>query len=237
MQDALYARPVPAEAPQPRSSKGEQTRELILATALRLFREQGYEATTMRAVAKEAGVSVGNAYYYFASKEHLIEGFYETLLHQHLETARPRISGERDLAQRLRIVVRTYIEMVMPYHAFAASFLSTAADPRSPLSPFSAESSAVRNAEIAFFAEIVEGSDAKIPKQLRAELPELLWLYLLGVILYWVHDESDGAGRTFELVERTTPLIVKLIGLSRLPGTKSVVADVLDLIHSLRPPG
>ena len=44
---------------------------------MRLFREQGYEQTTMRAIAREAGVSVGNAYYYFASKEHLIEAFYE----------------------------------------------------------------------------------------------------------------------------------------------------------------
>ena len=41
------------------------------ATALRLFRERGYEATTMRAIAKEAGVSVGNAYYYFGSKRDL----------------------------------------------------------------------------------------------------------------------------------------------------------------------
>jgi AcrR family transcriptional regulator len=223
------------DVPQPRSSKGEQTRELILATALRLFREQGYEATTMRLVASEAGVSVGNAYYYFASKDHLIEGFYESLLDLHLETARPRIAGERDLSIRLRIVLRTYIESVMPYHEFAAGFLATAADPRSPLSPFSSESSSVRDAEIAFFAEVVEGSDAKIPQQLRAELPELLWLYLMAVVLYWVHDSSDGAARTYELIDRASPLIVKLIGLARLPGTKGVVTDVLDLISSLRP--
>ncbi|HLV73646.1 MAG TPA: helix-turn-helix domain-containing protein, partial [Vulgatibacteraceae bacterium] len=34
--------------------KSEQTRRLIVETALRLFRERGYEATTMRAIAKEA---------------------------------------------------------------------------------------------------------------------------------------------------------------------------------------
>jgi hypothetical protein len=38
-----------------RGSKGEQTRRAIAEAALRLFREQGYEATTMRAIAKEAG--------------------------------------------------------------------------------------------------------------------------------------------------------------------------------------
>jgi transposase-like protein len=48
-----------------RGSKGEQTRRAIAEAALRLFREQGYEATTMRAIAKEAGVATGNAYYYW----------------------------------------------------------------------------------------------------------------------------------------------------------------------------
>ncbi|MCZ9338186.1 TetR/AcrR family transcriptional regulator, partial [Streptomyces sp. TRM76130] len=47
-------------------SKSEQTRALILETAMRLFQERGYDRTTMRAIAQEAGVSVGNAYYYFA---------------------------------------------------------------------------------------------------------------------------------------------------------------------------
>ena len=62
---------------RPRRPRGEQTRQLILDTALRLFRERGYAETTMRAIATEAGVAVGNAYYYFDSKEHLIQGFYD----------------------------------------------------------------------------------------------------------------------------------------------------------------
>ena len=42
------------------STRGEQTRAAIAEVALRMFREQGYEATTMRAIAKEAGVATGN---------------------------------------------------------------------------------------------------------------------------------------------------------------------------------
>ena len=63
--------------------KSEQTRRLIVETALRLFRERGYEATTMRAIATEAGVSVGNAYYYFASKEALIQAYYDRAQAEH----------------------------------------------------------------------------------------------------------------------------------------------------------
>ena len=61
--------PAPAPAPTAVSAKGEQTRALILETAMRLFQERGYDKTTMRAIAAEAGVSVGNAYYYYAGKE------------------------------------------------------------------------------------------------------------------------------------------------------------------------
>src|SRR4030095_11242796 len=53
-----------AEVPE---SKGERTRSHILATALRLFREHGYEETSMRRIAEVAGVSTGNAYHYFES--------------------------------------------------------------------------------------------------------------------------------------------------------------------------
>ena len=58
-------------------TKSARTRSAIIDAALRLFRERGYDATTMRAIATEAGVSVGNAYYYFESKEQLIQGFYD----------------------------------------------------------------------------------------------------------------------------------------------------------------
>jgi AcrR family transcriptional regulator len=61
--------PPEREPARRRSTKGEQTRRVIAEAALRLFREHGYEATTMRAIATEAGVATGNAYYYFGSCE------------------------------------------------------------------------------------------------------------------------------------------------------------------------
>ena len=51
-----------------KTPKGEQTKALILDSALQLLQERGYEQTTMRAIAQQAGVSLGNAYHYFNSK-------------------------------------------------------------------------------------------------------------------------------------------------------------------------
>jgi len=229
-----YAQPVPAHAPQPRSTKGEQTRELILTTALRLFREQGYDATTMRAIAGEAGVSVGNAYYYFGSKEHLIQEFYTGTQAEHRRRAQAVLRTEKDFAARLRGVLHAGIDVNAPYHSFAATFFKTAAEPTSPLSPFSAESSAAREASIGLFREALDGSTAKVDAELRAHLPELLWLAYMGVILYWVHDRSPDQAKTRTLIDGAVPLIDRLVGLSRLRVVRPVTRQVMDLIRTLR---
>src|SRR5947208_15900135 len=96
-------------------TKSEQTRELIARTALRLFRERGYEATTMRAIAAEAGVSVGNAYYYFSSKEELIQLYYEHSQQDHTEACEELLAREREFRARLLGVVRARIDTLQPY--------------------------------------------------------------------------------------------------------------------------
>ena len=47
----------------------------------------GYDATTMRAIADEAGVSLGSAYYYFSGKEELVQAFYDQIQVEHAAAA------------------------------------------------------------------------------------------------------------------------------------------------------
>ncbi|WP_405092742.1 TetR family transcriptional regulator [Micromonospora sp. NBC_01392] len=216
------------------TARGEQTRRLILDTALRLFRERGYARTTMRAVAQEAGVAVGNAYYYFGSKEHLVQEFYADTQREHRTAAAPVLAREQDLAPRLAGVLHAGVDVLSPYHSFAGSFFKTAAEPTSPLSPFSAESSAPREASVALFREVLAGSTAKLDEELRAALPELLWLGYLGVVLYWVHDRSPGQAKTRQLIDGVVPLVDRLVALSRLRVLRPVTRQAVTLINTLR---
>ena len=50
----------------------EATRDLILAHAARLFRHQGYAATTLRQIADAAGIKAGSIYYHFDSKDAIL---------------------------------------------------------------------------------------------------------------------------------------------------------------------
>jgi AcrR family transcriptional regulator len=215
------------------AKKSEATRILILDTALHLFAELGYERTTMRAIAAAAGVSVGNAYYYFDSKEHLIQGFYYRISQQHAEASQDILASEPDFAARLQAVLTVWLDIAQPYHRLGAQFFRNAADPASPLSPFSPESAPARDAAIAILDQVIEGSTAKMDPRLRPELPELLWLCQMGVVLYWVHDRSPDCRRTRALLDRTVPLIDKAVALSRMRVFRPLIQDAVHVVKDL----
>jgi AcrR family transcriptional regulator len=214
--------------------RAEQTRAAIVEAALRLFREHGYEAATMRAIAREAGVSTGNAYYYFASKEELIQEFYLRSHAEHAAACRGMLDTDQDFASRLRGTLRNLIQVLNPYHSFAATFYKSAAEPTSPLSPFSKESTPARDASIALYREVTDGSSAKIDRELRAELPELLWLYSMGIVLFWVYDASPGCAKTYRLIDATVPLADRLISMSRMPVLRGTTREVVAIIREIR---
>ena len=215
------------------TAKGERTRALILNSALELLRANGYEKTTMRAIAKRAGVSLGNAYHYFGSKEHLIQAFYHRTHEAHLTATGPALAQETTLKARLLAVMKLKISTLEPYHEFAGVLFKTAADPRSPLNPFADESAPVRQDSIKLFEELVERTRARIPSDLRAELPYFLWLYHMGVILFWIHDASPQSARTYRLIERTVDLIDRMISLASNPLMRPVRIRALALVKEL----
>jgi AcrR family transcriptional regulator len=218
------------------AAKGERTRQLIVDTALQLFRELGYEATTMRAIATAAGVSVGNAYYYFPSKQHLVQAYYDHSQSVHVEAARSVLDTATSFEDRLRGVLMTRIDTMQSEKDFAVDLFRYAADHTSPLSPFSKESTPSREASMGLYVEAVQGAqDLKLPADLRDTLPELLWLYQMGVVLYWVHDTSRGSKNTYALADRTVPIVVKLVNLARYRLLKGLTSDLLELVRDLRP--
>jgi AcrR family transcriptional regulator len=190
----------------------------------------------MRAIATEAGVSVGNAYYYFSSKEHLVQGFYDRIAVAHRQVSEPILAAEPDFGARLRAVMLAWLDVAAPYHEFGRQFFVNAADPAGPLSPFSEESSAARDAAIGLLRDVLEGSTAKLDPTLRSDLPKLLWMYQMGVVLYWVHDRSPQCARTRTLVERTVPLIDRVIGLTRLRVFRPVTREIVQVIDDMLAP-
>src|SRR3990170_4477680 len=67
---------VPRSGPR-RTRRGPLTRQQILDASLRLFSERGFARTTVRDIARQAGITDAAIYYHFASKRDLLEALFE----------------------------------------------------------------------------------------------------------------------------------------------------------------
>jgi len=217
----------------PKTRRGEASRAVILSAALDLFQERGYEATTMRAIAERAGVSLGGSYHYFPSKEHLVLEFYRHTHELHLAAIMPLLAREKDLTARLRGTVRAVVVTCEPFHAVAGSIFSTVANPASPLNPFGGAARPLRDEVVALYAEVVNGSDARIAADIAEMLPLTLWLYQMAILYFWIFDRSTGRLRTLEVIDETSELIVRLLSLANLPLLRGSRKRVLALIQEI----
>jgi len=215
------------------TAKAEETRERIVDAALRLFREKGFDETTMRDVAAAAGVATGAAYYYFRSKEELVMALYVRTAEGARALTPPAIAKSADLKKRIRAVIDTNLQQFADHRRLLVALVRIGMDPSHPLSPFGKETSPMREEGIGFFRTAIDGSKTKIPKDLESDLPRLLWFYQLGIILFWVYDDSPEQRRTRILLEGTLEITVRLIQLSSLPLVGPVRKRIVKLVHDV----
>ena len=201
----------------PQTPKAEETRAKIFETALRLFRERGFENTTMRDVATEAGVATGAAYYYFRSKEDLVMAFYLRTAEEARDEFTAALAATKDLRKRLRALITIKLRQFEDHRSLMTALLKAGVDPRDPLSPFGKETREVRDESVEWFAKAIEGADVKIPKDAAPHLPRLFWLYHMGIIYFWIIDTSPGQRRTQKLLDGTLDLVMQLLRIASLP--------------------
>jgi AcrR family transcriptional regulator len=212
--------------------KSVETRSRILEAALTVFRRHGFEDATMRKIAEEAKVATGAAYYYFDSKDSLVLAFYERSQAEMMPEIDRRLTAAKTLEQRLQSLIGYRLEYFTPNRKLLGA-LSAHADPAHPLSPFSKETSGIRDEDVGFFRRIVIDSNLKLPKKIAPYLPHLLWLYQMGLILFWVYDRSAGQTRTKILFEKTLKILVVTLRLASLPIMRPLHRLAADLLHTI----
>jgi AcrR family transcriptional regulator len=216
--------------PTPRA---EDTRRRIYEAALELFREKGFEQTTMRDIAAKAGVALGGAYYYFSSKEAIVLAFYQDMQEGSHESILDAMAGRKKLKDRIRVVLEKRLELLAPNRKFCDALFRHAPDASDPLSPFSAETRPIRERAIEHLRVALEGGDTKVPADLKQHLPYMLWLYQMAIILFWLYDRSPRQQRTQTLMEKSLGLLVNLLRLSGLPLMKPLRKTMLELVETV----
>lgn len=213
------------------TKKSEATRAHILDVALDLFRRQGFETTTMRGIAAEAGVSLGSAYYYFESKEDLVMAFYDRAVEAMVPRLEAALAGKSGFEERVAALMAVKFDHFQPNRTFLGALLRHAADPVNRLSPFSEATRHIRERDQMYFARaIAESREMHVPAELAAHLPKMLWLYQMGLILYWIYDRSPGQRQTRALSEKSLALLVSLLKLARFALLKPLRSKIVELI-------
>lgn len=215
-----------------RDKKSAETRAKIMEAALELFREKGFAETSMREVAARAKVATGLAYYYFGAKDAIVLAFYQQARID-MEPLLEQAQKGKKLEARLAALIRVKFAYFAPNRRFLGALMGHAADPASPLSPFAPESKEVREQDLAQFTRALAESGTSVPDDMVLQLPKILWMYQMGLILFWIYDRSEGQARTERLLEVSVRMVVSLIKLGSLPLLKPARKTVLELVEIL----
>jgi AcrR family transcriptional regulator len=198
-----------------KKSVGEKTRALILEKGLEMFREAGFEAATIRDIAKSAKVATGATYYYFPSKEAIVAAYYDHVQVTHEAKVRELVLGTTDLRERLGIVIHSKLDILKDDRKFLGALFRYMGEPGHPLSVFGKGTKSQRAYSAGLFREAI--ADVEITDELRQLLPWALWMMHLGAILFFIYDESAEQRRTRALVNGVLDLVTQFLKLTSAP--------------------
>ncbi len=87
--------------------------DAILDAAALLFRQQGYAATSVRDLARAAGILPGSLHYRFPTKEDVLVALMERAIDRLINAILAAISGEPDPVERLRLGIAAHLRLVL----------------------------------------------------------------------------------------------------------------------------
>jgi AcrR family transcriptional regulator len=175
-------------------------------------REKGYAAVTLRDVARAAGLSDGAIYKYFASKEKILLAYYAAKMD------RLRLEGESLLEKPYTLVERmqALLEFQIGQYEEEKDFLEKTFHPTFVAASLMwAEVAGLRKAYLGTVRAFLESAqeEGEIPEiAFPGIVDEMLWCHYVGVMLYWLKDESEFHEDTTQFLDRTLNLLSALIG-------------------------
>jgi AcrR family transcriptional regulator len=92
--------------------KKEETKQKIISTALRLFKQFGYNATTMEQIASEADIAKGTLYNYFPVKEEILSEYIKTSFSQKNPSRIEHMKSLADTKALMGLILHELIEGV-----------------------------------------------------------------------------------------------------------------------------
>ena len=214
--------------PPGQSPQGAAARDRLYETAVRMISERGYEATTLREIAKDAHVSVGLLYRYFPSKQAVIIALYEELSRDFSRQAAAMKPGKwRD---RFLFALETSLRALQPHRTTLRALIPVLiGDPDDGVFAEGTAFSRVRVQQV--FEDAVAGATDTPKAPIAGALGRLLYLVHLAVLLWWLLDKTPKQRATEALVALTEQLLPSATLTFRLPPIRRFVIAIDELIR------
>lgn len=189
--------------------------------------KHGYEAATLREVAKEAGVSVGLLYRYFPSKRAVLIALYDELSAEFVARTASMPSGRwRD---RFLFALNTSLHVLSPHRAPLRGLIPVlVGDGEEGI--FGERVAFSRRRVQDVFERSAAGATDAPSKPLADALGRLLYLVHLAVLLWWLLDKSPKQRATTALVALIGQLLPSAALTLRLPVVRKFVTSADALV-------
>ena len=211
------------------TSKGEQTQRHIFDCALALFRERGFDATTMQDIAERAEVAKSAAYYYFPSKEAIIQAYYEVVQTEQERICAEVFTNSKDLKTRLATTMHSKFDLAANDRKLLGVVFRYTGEPDHPLSCLGRGTTEIRRRATDVFRQAI--ALERMPKDLEQLLPLALWALQMGLLVLFLYDNSAKQKRTRNMADGALDLTLKLLSLAKLPVLKPIRTRVLVLLR------
>jgi AcrR family transcriptional regulator len=221
-------RPRKRGRPPGQSAQGAAARDRLYETAIRILSRRGYEATTLRDIAKEAHVSVGLLYRYFPSKRAVIIALYDELSADYARQAEAMPVGK--WRERFIFALQTSLDVLGPHRVALRGLIPVlVGDPEEGIFARGAAFSRLRVQRV--FEEAVTGSADAPTRTLAEAIGRLLYLVHLAVLLWWLLDKSSKQRATTALVSLFQQVLPSAGMTLRLPPVRRFVLSADELLR------
>jgi AcrR family transcriptional regulator len=202
-----------------KTKKSALKRESILAAAAKVFKEKGYAETTLSDVAAEAGTFAGSLYYYFSSKEHLVEEVLNVGTNRIVQLVIGKVGGlPKTISKTKRVKVALHTHMNLALERDDCDLAYWKIIDQVPLE-IRKRHVKLQRSYGRFWKRLIE--DAQEADEIRRDLDaRIVSLFIIGSTLYaldWFHEEGSYTAK--ELSDVLFAMMVEGIGVkSSKPG-------------------
>lgn len=210
-----------------RKEKKAEVRRKIINAAVELMSDDGFKNVSMRKIAKAAEVGDATIYNYFPNKEKILYGYFECIVEDTIEELNQTPDfHEYKLNEKVQLFLETHLSLLLSNRefveeAFELAFLS-------PLAKFGAMSPVKNQISETFegYLHAAYENEELVPQPGSSFLSSLFWDYYVGVLVYWLKDDSEEFTQTTQLIDLSLALAMSVLE----SGVMSKASDMVSFL-------